>query len=120
MKKAHHFYCELYKENFYFLCTPNIKNVQFYWSDFDADEQTKGRCFELSNDKCSGIFIWIKSTDQSGLGALVHESIHAANFLLESRGVETDRGNDENLAYYAQWIFEQCHKRMRKIKHVST
>lgn len=50
--------------------------------------------------------IWVSST--AGLGALVHESIHAANFTLECVGVGADFKNDEAQAYLAQLIFEKA------------
>lgn len=58
----------------------------------------------------AGIYIWLRT--KKGLGPLVHESLHAANFTLFDRGVRADIVNDEPIAYLQQWIFEKMVKHM--------
>lgn len=65
----------------------------------------------ISNDL--GIVIWIRHNSALGLPDLVHECIHAANYLLSKRGVTVTSKDDEALAYLVQWIFTVCYKNMR-------
>ena len=112
MKKPVHFYCELYKENFYFLQSDSVTDAQEYRIEEIEDSGQHGYCFEVDGDEDEGIFIWVREKGYQGLGGLVHECIHAANFVFKSRGVITTTGNDETMAYYVEWIFENC------VKHI--
>ena len=60
------------------------------------------------------MFVMVLNTehpiDAPSYGTLVHECIHAAGAILDSRGVLADWNNDEALAYLVQWIFNQGSK----------
>jgi hypothetical protein len=45
---------------------------------------------------------------------LVHEIVHAKNFLYKMRGMSIDVNNDENEAYIVQYIYNKCEDAKRK------
>lgn len=49
-------------------------------------------------------------------GVLTHETIHAANFILEGRGILSDYNNDEPLCYLAEWINNEIYTFMKEKK----
>lgn len=112
-KKVHHFYSDLYKENIYLMAGFSVKQVQEYWDEFAVPRGVHGKCFELKSDKNDGVFIWLKTNKKTDAEFLVHECIHAASYILDSRGVEISAKNDEALAYLSQWIFSNCFKYLR-------
>lgn len=48
-------------------------------------------------------FIWIK--DQKDLSTIHHECIHLALQIMESKGVPTNKLNEEVIAYYSEFWF---------------
>ena len=51
----------------------------------------------------------------------IHECIHAAIWVLTNRGVKFDYDNDETIAYYVSWIFnnlKECYEGNRKAKAI--
>lgn len=58
----------------------------------------------------TAIIIYIASRDVNdikNLGTMVHETVHAANYVFEICGIELDRDNDEPHSYLVSWIFRQ-------------
>ena len=106
-KKPHHFYCELYFQNFYFCPGWKRQELNEYFG-VQIDEYAKGVTLATGN----GIIIWIESPKY--LGALCHEAVHAAKFLFVQKGVIASNDNDEPLAYLVQFIFENCYKKIKK------
>lgn len=108
-RKPHHFYSDLYFQNFYF-CPGWKKNEVEKFFNVELDQYCRGITMTTEN----GIAIWIQ--DNVLIGCLVHECIHAANFLLKQKGVIASHENDEPLAYLVQWIFENCEKKIKRKK----
>lgn len=46
---------------------------------------------------------------------IAHEAIHAANLLLDARGVVITQNNDEPLTYLVDWIIDEVYKYLRKL-----
>lgn len=69
----------------------------------------------IAGERKKGIVIWMKNKDRSNenLTTLHHECIHAASYLLSSRGVKADFDNDEPLTYMSQFIFSKCVKHLK-------
>ena len=44
------------------------------------------------------------------LGVILHEIIHAVNFIFVQKGVVLDRYNDETQAYFTEWMFMKVYK----------
>lgn len=44
------------------------------------------------------------------LKTIVHESVHAVNYILKTRGVLLCPHNDETQAYLTGWVFDQAYK----------
>ena len=110
MKKTpHHFYSDVYYQNFYYCQAWKREQVESFFN-IKIDPSTRGLTFEVEK----GIVIWISSVDL--VGCLVHESIHAANFLFRQKGIMASNENDEPLAYFTQWIFENCYKKIKRKK----
>ena len=45
---------------------------------------------------------------------MIHEIIHAKNFIYSKRGVKLDVDNDENEAYLVQYIYSKCEDAKKK------
>lgn len=108
MKKVpHHFYCELYYQNFYF-CMGWKRSEMKKFFNVEIEECAKGMALNTP----AGIVIWIESGE--AIGACVHECVHAAKFLFAQKGIISSNENDEPLAYMVQWIFDKCNTKIRK------
>lgn len=64
------------------------------------------------NKKKDGGATWMKKgivhmwlSNKRHTGEVMHECIHAANFILHSRGVKISTKNDEALTYLVEWIY---------------
>lgn len=60
------------------------------------------------------IYIWIDDPCDEPVDCLVHECVHAANFVLGSRGVGVSAKDDEAQAYLVQWVFANCFKTLSR------
>ncbi len=124
MKKAKWFYCELYKENFYFLPAFSLKEVKaFTMRQFGFEynvnlDKSDGKAIEVSNDERSAFIIWIRHNDKTdkNLAALTHECVHIAGWILGNRGIKITPDNDEPLTYLTEYIFKNCVKHLKEIK----
>lgn len=113
------FYCELYHHNFYFcpaftreeLAAAIFNNFQLDYPIGDC--AAGGSCIVVEmDDGRAGTFIWVDDPKQ--LDVLVHECVHAANDLLNKRGIRFDADNDEPYAYYVQYLFNKCREFLLK------
>lgn len=78
------------------------KNYNYY-----GENLGDGLCLGVETDKrVYGQVIWIRT--KSDVYSLTHELIHAANHTLALRGVKTENGNDEALAYYVEYLMRLC------------
>ena len=59
------------------------------------------------------IYIAISSHDDD-IQYMVHEIVHAKNFLYKMRNIQLDVNNDENEAYLIQHIYQKCMEARRK------
>ncbi len=108
-RQPYHFYSDLYFQNFYFC--PGWKREQIQ-KMFNVELDSSCRGVTMVTE--SGIVIWIE--ENTLLGCLVHECVHAAKFLFKQKGVISSNENDEPLAYLVQWIYENCEKKIKKRK----
>jgi hypothetical protein len=106
--KAREWYCELYKFRFYFCIKWKPENFsKFMLKEFNHKNDYSnlgGVCVELSEP---GIVIWTHPSDNHDC-YLMHESIHAANRVLNERGVAFEYLKDEAQAYLAELIFRKA------------
>jgi len=83
--------------------------------DLHYAESAGGSCFVKMIDGFHNIFIaidteWYKK-DKAGLfGTVVHEVVHAVNFMCIQKGIQPDRYNDESQAYITEWMFMKAYK----------
>lgn len=79
--------------------------------DFDIPSHNAAVAMSILTDKGYHyvvLFSRTKPNSIDGVGALVHESIHAASFVYEHAGATHDFANEEPYVYLAQRIFEAC------------
>lgn len=110
MNKPHWYYCDLWRTNFYYF-------LGWKWNDFCAyikkhhdlhiDHMApSGKCIMLPLEKGGQTLIWIAKKNDNC--SLVHECVHAANWLTERAGYRIDQNNDEAYAYLVTNIFRQA------------
>lgn len=54
------------------------------------------------------------SSHEDDVQYMVHEIVHAKNYLYKMRGIQLDVSNDENEAYLIQHIYQKCMEARRK------
>jgi hypothetical protein len=102
------FYDEIYRENILFIIGSKGKKIIKYCKkrinvDLPDWRDCGGRCYEITD---YGIIIYLQKFDYSPkrFGALTHEIVHGASFILNSRGVKHDSDNNEALTYYTEFL----------------
>ena len=78
-------------------------------------ESAGGSCFSQIIDGFHNIFItidtkWYKKDKAALYGTVVHEVVHAVNFMCIQKGIQPDRYNDESQAYITEWMFMKAYK----------
>lgn len=115
MKK--HVYLELLDADFVFVICPHDKIKETLKGMLKADRMAE---FEekLSQSKISaqvrgkqipmsggGSVVWLKKMDKP---TLLHECVHAANFLLMDRGIPHTEDTEEIYAYLITWLYNKA------------
>jgi len=82
-----------------------------------TDEQKKDECHQgvyiwIGNKKTSCRIIWIEKKDN--LPTIAHECVHAAQHLLNERGIEVDWDNKEVIAYLTEFYFKEFLEKMKE------
>ena len=72
---------------------------------FEIEENWLGCVFRTMESGKYFINVFFKETPS--IKTMVHESIHAVNDIFKYRHVKLDLENDENQAYFTEWVFEQ-------------
>lgn len=57
---------------------------------------------QLKEDKKLGVLVWLR--EKIDISVIAHESVHAANLIFRSCGVEYDTSHDEHFAHLVGWI----------------
>lgn len=81
------------------------------FSKEDREEHADSAALAFVNNGCIYIAIPVQDED---LPYVVHEIIHAKNYLYKMRGIMPDTNNDENEAYLVQYIYSKCMDARRK------
>lgn len=73
--------------------------------EYDPDI-VAGRCIHVEDvtDGCNYIIVYIENHEED---TVVHESVHAAWYILDCMGVELSADNHESLAYLTEWVYNQ-------------
>lgn len=107
-----HLYCPIYRVNVFYYprTTPeSYDKVLKYWDAPDEllgwGKTTGARCVSF-NHRDGGRTNLVFTLAESKLSELVHECVHAAIDILDSRGWKIDPQNDEPLTYLVQWLFD--------------
>jgi hypothetical protein len=110
-RKALCFQSDLYHQDFLYLHKWPLKAVEEIMGPLGEN------CGGAADMKDGIIYIWVNPAFKSGIaGRLSHEAVHAANFVLGSRGVVVSAKDDEAQAYLVQWIFDHCYKLVKKLE----
>jgi hypothetical protein len=109
-RKPRHYYCELYRVNYYFCIGWKAKDVQqFLAKAFGHDKditQADGYTMLATSEDGAGIVVWTRHKDDHGV--LAHEITHAASFTLGRAGVKASFRNDEAQAYLVGLLVEKA------------
>lgn len=81
------------------------------FSKEDREEHADSAALAFVYNGCIYIAIPVQDED---LPYMVHEIVHAKNFLYKMRGIMPDTNNDENEAYLVQYIYSKCMDARRK------
>lgn len=107
----------LYETRLCLIVTDNADEVNKRY-DLDADDplfaNTHRAGIKIKGDKRKAMCVYLifgpkfKFGDRKLTpGLIAHESLHAANFILDYVGVKADYDNDEPQAYLLEWIVNQ-------------
>lgn len=68
-----------------------------------SDTCRAGVCdVQLKEDKKLGVLVWLR--EKIDISVIAHESVHAANLIFYSCGVEYDTRHDEHFSHLVGWI----------------
>ena len=102
MRKPRHWYCEVYKQNFYYCLGWSATSVSAYLLKYFKyewkDEHRLGSCIHNADITV----LWTYKRNDAA--ALAHEAVHAANFTLGQAGLIPSYENDEAQAYLVEAI----------------
>lgn len=74
--------------------------------DYEIADKSQALCFDRFNTKSGQHVIFFFQEDNSA-GTVVHEAIHAKNYVFAHHGVKLDMDNDEHEAYYTDYIVRE-------------
>lgn len=75
--------------------------------DLDISGTWMARCFCRENIDVPCVMVFKK--DKVSPAVVMHECIHAALYILNSKGITVDSDNDETLTYFSMWLFESIY-----------
>lgn len=95
----------VYKNGFVLLAGTHDEVVDYLQEQqvwiYEPDYEQDGCCYNKWCDSYICIF-------EDDISVIVHECIHAAQFAMDYRGVNTWIDNTEVLAHLTQWIFQEA------------
>lgn len=98
---------EIYEEDFVFIISKSRDDV---FKKFGIEWNEAGGTCNF-HDR-----IYIIYNPEEPLATLVHECDHAVSLLWEERNIKKLKGIDECYSYMLSWIFERCHRILKKNK----
>lgn len=111
------FYCDVYCCNIAFVLDCSSKECQekfqrVFGKTIDDNEMSGDGCATILYDKFNEpvFVIWVERTKQ--IGTLIHELIHLALQILNSRGVVLDE-SAEPLTYYVEFLYNKANKLLK-------
>jgi len=116
MSKTYHYTkvssIPIYHGVFIWMLSNDNKKIEKRIKNFD--EEPFAHCLELSWSNKYGVCILLNFNNNYGAkisyGTIAHEAVHAASFILDSRGVVPDFNNDEPQAYLVEYIVNEIIK----------
>lgn len=76
-------------------------------TELEVSETTRAMCSErIDTDKRHHVFIFL--TSNTRLGSIVHECVHAKNYVFGYHGVFLSVDHDEHEAYYVDYLFSNA------------
>ena len=103
-----------------------IPNIEFP-DGFNKGENDEaiGTLLDLTDPRKKGSklrILWINKNEWfiADYGSIMHECIHAAQFVLDDKGLNTSHLNTEAVAYLAEYYFTQFLAALKPKKHEST
>lgn len=118
--KIHHYYCQLYKENFWFIYrAKSYQEVAVYlkkqFNQEINESEVGGKCLEFSHNNGSRVIVVVVMPHKDKhilLGRLAHECLHAASYCLISRGIIFCDQSEEAYAYLLDTLFTEFSRKL--------
>jgi len=78
-----------------------------------------GRTIRIHAEHCGLVIVlWFPSDhkfdDEWSLSTLVHECLHATDYILADRGLILTDDSVEAYTYHQAWMFRECYRRLKK------
>ena len=77
----------------------DFKEVSKKYKLYDIEQY---KAFAANSSKLNYMLVF---SDKSDMGAIVHEITHLKNYVFSNLGIEADLHNDENEAYFMEYLF---------------
>lgn len=104
------YFCRTFRQNiWYFIGWPREKFEEYVEKKMGVLVELGvcyGACLNIPTEDDSLILVWVG--DKKRVDIVTHESIHAANYILEMIGHIPSQANDEVQAYLTQEIFSEA------------
>jgi hypothetical protein len=107
----------LYRGMFVLIVSNDNDFVQSKLPEFD-DRELYAHAWQANYRKRQGFFMVLNFWHPRGFlthGAIAHEAVHIAHFILNARGVVSDFENDEPITYLVEWITERVYEALDKV-----
>lgn len=120
------FYDSIFQARLFFFCSNNdeeIKSALEKWiglkDSYHLFENCFGKFLKITeNTKNGEVHSYIVFIREPNPSILVHELVHCVNNIFEDRGIKYSAENDEQYAYYIEYLFDTIMKFMVKSKAI--
>lgn len=110
LRKPSHFWCKVYKVNYFFCIGWSGVDLSEYmlkkWDHRYNPSGKDGACFHCEDDHGDSIIIWTrKKTDYP---CMAHECCHAVNMVFDKKGLKFGLDNDECQTYMVECLMREA------------
>lgn len=109
LKKIKHIYDPIFRQNFWYVCTPTHKQFLSIIKEAGmppttVKDMTDGEMAVYTQDKGTVITIWTKNKNPD---ILAHEIFHAVSYSLRHKGLPLSDDTEEVYAYLIQFLMKE-------------
>lgn len=105
-------FCPLYRIKVFIVLSNSAKKIKSILLDCGEPLPLYAYAVRAISDAGTAVFLIFNFHKKGTVitpGTIAHESLHAANMILNEVGVQTDQMNDEALTYLTEWIVDEVH-----------